>query len=31
MIYCGKKLKEETKDLVPKQRNLLSYLFEEVG
>ena len=31
MTYCGKKLKEETKELVPKQRNLLSYLFEEIG
>ena len=31
MTYCGRKLKEETKELVPRQRNWLSYLFEEIG
>jgi len=31
MTYCGRELKEETKELVPRQRNLLSYLFEEIG
>ena len=31
MTYCGRKLKEVTKELMPGQRNLLSYLFEEIG
>jgi len=30
MTYYGRKLKEETEELVFRQSHLLSYLFEEI-